>query len=112
MKKRNMTLLIITIAVLFIGITIQPALAGSDAPEKSKGLTGQTTQAMQDQKININTADVETLSSLNGVGPALAQRIIDYRSKSGNFKTIEDLKLVKGIGEKLFLQIEPQITVK
>lgn len=51
--------------------------------------------------VDINTADAQALaSSLNGVGPAKAQAIIDYRDENGPFKSAEDLALVKGIGER------------
>jgi comEA protein len=112
MKKGIITLWVVTFAVLFVLASIQPTLAGSDAGAKSKMTTEKAGQAMKDQKVNINTADAETLSSLEGVGPVLAGRIIDYRSKSGNFKTIADLKNVNGIGEKVFSAIAPMITVK
>jgi competence protein ComEA len=54
---------------------------------------------------------VTELDTLPGIGPALAQRIIDYRTQNGDFKTIEDLKKVRGIGEALFDQIKDLITV-
>lgn len=111
MKKRALTLLIATLAVLFMVVSIQPAWAGSDAA-KSKMTTEKATQAVKAQKININTADEGALANLNGVGPKLAQRIIDYRSKSGKFKNIEELKNVQGIGEKIYSKIAPLITVK
>ncbi len=51
--------------------------------------------------VNVNTADAETLAvELNGIGPAKAQAIIEYREKHGPFKSPEDLSLVKGIGER------------
>jgi competence protein ComEA len=61
--------------------------------------------------ININTASQAELETLPGIGPALAQRIIQYREKNGNFLTIEDIKNVSGIGEKRFEQLKDQITV-
>jgi competence protein ComEA len=62
-------------------------------------------------KININTAGQTELESLPRIGPKVAQRIIDYRNQNGNFKKIEDIMKVKGIGEKLFAQIKDLITV-
>jgi comEA protein len=62
-------------------------------------------------KININTAGQAELESLPRIGPKVAQRIIDYRNQNGNFKKIEDIMKVKGIGEKLFAQIKDLITV-
>lgn len=62
------------------------------------------------QKVNINTADVWLLEALEGIGPILAQRIVDYRSENGPFQRIEDLKKVNGIGSKIFEQIKDKIT--
>lgn len=62
-------------------------------------------------QVNLNTASAAELEKLPGVGPSLATRILDYRTKNGGFKKIEDLMNVKGIGEKSFLKLKPQITV-
>lgn len=62
-------------------------------------------------KVNINTANNEELQTLIGIGEAKAQDIIDYRNQNGNFKTIEDIKNVTGIGDSLFEQIKDDITV-
>lgn len=62
--------------------------------------------------VNINTADVSQLDTLPGIGPALAQRIIQYREVNGPFKTIEELKNVSGIGDKNFEKLKDKITVR
>ncbi len=62
-------------------------------------------------KINLNTADKETLMTLNGVGEVIAERILAYRETHGGFDTIEELMEVEGIGEKRFAAWEPYITV-
>ncbi len=55
--------------------------------------------------VDINSADAQTLAaSLNGIGSSKAQAIVDYRSTNGNFKSISDLSLVKGIGERTVMR--------
>lgn len=63
-------------------------------------------------KVNINTADKEALCTLPGIGPAIADRIIEYREKTEPFKNIEEITKVKGIGEKTFQKIKDTIVVK
>ena len=51
--------------------------------------------------VDINTADAQTLETLNGIGPSKAAAIVEYRKANGPFKTVDDLSKVKGVGEKL-----------
>lgn len=62
-------------------------------------------------KININKATVEELDKLPGVGQATASKIINYRDENGDFKSIEELKNVNGIGNKKYEQIKDEITL-
>ena len=62
-------------------------------------------------KINLNKADMYTLCQLDGIGEATANDIIEYRTKNGGFKTIDDLKKIKGIGQAKFDQIKDSIIV-
>lgn len=62
-------------------------------------------------KININTAGVDELIALPGIGRAYAERILEYRQKNGPFKKPEDLLNVRGIGEKTFERIRDRVTV-
>ncbi len=61
--------------------------------------------------ININTAGINELMTLSGVGEAKAKAIIEYREKNGSFKSIEDIKNVSGIGEAAYQKIKDYITV-
>lgn len=61
--------------------------------------------------VNINTANVEELRKLKGIGPAMAQRIIDYREANGAFQSPEDLQQVKGIGKAKYAKLKDQIAI-
>jgi competence protein ComEA len=61
--------------------------------------------------VNINTATKEELTTLKGVGEKRAQEIIDYRKKHGNFKSVDELEKVPGIGPGLMKQIRSDVTV-
>jgi competence protein ComEA len=63
------------------------------------------------QKVDLNAADQTRLESLPGIGPATAQRIIEYRTENGRFGTIEELMNVWGIGEKKYERLKDLITV-
>ena len=65
----------------------------------------------EEKKVNINTASQSELDELPGIGPAIAQRIVEYRNENGNFKKIEDLQNVKGIGDAKFSEIKDLVTV-
>lgn len=61
--------------------------------------------------ININTADSEALQKINGVGPSTAEKIIAYRESNGQFKKIEEIKNIGGIGDKTFIKFKNQISI-
>jgi competence protein ComEA len=61
--------------------------------------------------LDLNTATSADLQKLPGIGPALADRIIEYRQKNGSFKKVEELMNVQGIGEKSFLRLKPLVSV-
>ena len=60
--------------------------------------------------VNINTADEERLAAIKGIGPSLAQRIVEYREQNGAFKTVDEIKNVRGIGQKKFDAFKDKIT--
>jgi competence protein ComEA len=99
---------------------VQPGAVGATnppaepvAPLTLMSTAGATNSAqLTGGKININTADQSQLDTLPGIGPAYAQRIIQYREINGPFKTIQDIKQVSGIGDKRFEQLKDLITVE
>ncbi len=82
-------------------------LVGEQKPEA----IGNTYSEEDSDKVNINTADSSRLQAIPGVGPATAQKIIEYREQNGKFKSVEDIKNVSGIGDKTFENMRPYITV-
>lgn len=85
-------------------------------PEKVETMDGAesttfTPNASSNGKININQADSMTLQEIPGIGPATADKIIQYREANGRFQSIEDLKNVSGIGDKTFEKMKDKICV-
>jgi competence protein ComEA len=72
---------------------------------------GSAVVASAEGVVNINTADAQSLMLLPRVGPAIAERIIEFRENNGKFKSVEDLMLVRGVGEKTFELLEPYLAI-
>jgi competence protein ComEA len=105
MRALLMVLAIVAVAAL-------PASAQRKAPVAgAKALPVAKAPAAPGSVVNLNTATLAQLEALPGLGAAVARRILEYREKNGNFKKIEDLMNVKGIGEKSFLKLKPLVTV-
>lgn len=89
---------------------------GEELQTASKAIPGVNTiknvTANKSGKVNINTSGTSELDILEGVGPATAKAIIEYREQNGPFKTIEDIKKVKGIGDSKFNKMKDDITVE
>ena len=83
---------------------------GEEAEEIPAGETRK--EATKEGKVNINTATVEELKTLKGVGEKKAEAIIEYRKKNGSFQTKEDLMKVRGIGKKLFESFQERIATQ
>lgn len=91
----------------FVAAVLATALAVLVVP----GLANAASKPEPTARININTASVEQLTALPGVGPKLAARIVEQRQKSGAFRSTQELMNVKGIGEKNLAKLEAWLTV-
>lgn len=92
-------------------ITVTSTLAFTDVTPSEASETTAAAPASTPGPVNINTADLGTLMTLNGIGEVKAQAIIDYRTNNGAFSSVEDLLNVTGIGEKTLEKLRNQITV-
>lgn len=81
-------------------------------PAKEESIAPAATAPSGDGRININTAHVDLLDTLPGIGPVLAKRIVDYRRENGPFQSISELSLVEGIGGGTMLEIYDLVTVE
>ena len=98
-----MRMVMVVLLILGLGVVAQ---AGQENPR-----TPPAAKASAAGLVNLNTASASQLEGLPGIGKSTAERILEYREKSGGFKKVEDLMNVRGIGEKSFLKLKPLITV-
>ena len=108
MRALFMLLAIVALAAIPSAAAAQqaaPAAKSRGAAKAGKAAPGATAI------VNINTATQAQLETLPGLGAKAAERILEYRQKNGQFKKVEDLMNVKGIGEKSFLKLKPRLTV-
>lgn len=87
-------------------------IANSNDNTNSNSPSFSTSISAKNSKININKATQTELELISGIGPSTALKIINFRKENGNFKKIEDIKNVPGIGDAKFNQIKDYITVK
>lgn len=89
--------------VLSLAIGLGGVTAAQAAPAEA--------QAAVQAPVNLNQASVDELMTLKGVGPKTAERIIAYRNEKGPFQTVDQLVMVKGIGNVKFEKLKDQVTV-
>ena len=102
MLRKLLLVPLLSVVLLLIAGPGSPALPAS--PQEG--------QAASDGKVNINTATKAELVKLHGVGPGLAEKIIEYRNANGPFQKPEDLRKVQGVGKGLWEKNRETITVK
>jgi len=108
--KEERAVLLFLLAALFAGSAVMYYKKVSPLPAET--FEFKESKKEYSKKININKAAKEELTLIKGVGPALAGRIISYREKNGDFKKAEEIKNIRGIGEKTFEKIKKQITLE
>ena len=115
LTKSESGLLILTLVFLVLMVCIfreiQTEEIAGDYVITTQKAAQEPVTPMPEPLVNVNTADLETLDKLSGIGPALAERIIAYREEHGPFRTVEDLLEVKGIGEATLEEFRQEITL-
>ena len=106
LSRKEKNALVLISLFLFIGFCI-----GYIFRPQKKNIPEKVVKNFETFKIDINKATEEELVNLSGIGPALAQRIISYREKHGNFTNMEDIRQVKGIGAIKYEKIKKYIKV-
>ena len=101
----------VRIVLSLVAVLALVAATGSNLTAQTKTPAAAGAKPASPAVVNINTASATEIATLPGVGAKMAARIIEYRQKNGPFKKIEELMNVRGIGEKNFLKLKPQITV-
>lgn len=100
------------IAVLLITLSLFAIANATPQSNTRAGADDTRAENSSASRVNINTAGADELASLPGIGPALAKRIIDYRTQNGPFKRIDDLIAVKGLGSKMLDKIRQRLSVE
>jgi competence protein ComEA len=86
--------------------------AESDSVFAARSTTPAPPASLVQPRVNINAATATELDILPGVGPAMARQIIDYRTAHGPFKTLDELRSIKGMGPKKLEKLQPMVTLK
>ena len=98
----------VSLIVLLVCVAANAAAAPAAPPPRAESVVAAATR----EKVNINSASVKELTALEGVGPKLAGKIVEYRDAHGPFKKAEDLRKVEGVGGVLWEKNRERIVVK
>jgi comEA protein len=107
----NRSALVLVAALVFAS---SPLIAQAASPKPQGGARAKapvTATVGSAEVVNLNSATAAQIASLPGIGPKTAELVVQYRTKNGPFKKIEEVMNVRGIGEKSFLKIKDQLTV-
>jgi competence protein ComEA len=104
LRRHSLISALALVACLAAGVAVE-------AQDQTAPATKKPTAPTAAAPLNLNTATAAQLETLPGIGPAVAARILEHRQKNGNFKKVEELMNVKGIGEKAFLKIKALVSV-
>ena len=98
---------------MFLAIVAMAIPAAAQQPAANKPATAKASKpsATATAPVNLNTATQAQLEALPGIGPSLAQAIIQERDREGGFHSVEDLRRVRGIGDVRFAQLRPLVTL-
>jgi competence protein ComEA len=111
MNKKKLVDVFLVLGIIFIVIGIGMNLKTQEKPKVEIIKNTQIAKPTSNDLININTADLAQLDTLPGIGPATAQKIIDYRSSHSGFKNIQEINNVSGIGPKKYADIAAKISI-
>lgn len=114
LERREKIILLILLILLLAGISVrsyQKRMVRVDVKPDSFIYSFPAKDSSEDEfKININESDAAGLMKIKGIGKVLAGRIVEYRSVNGNFRYVEDLKKVKGFGQKLYDKVKDKVS--
>ncbi|GHJ52118.1 hypothetical protein Nm8I071_14250 [Nonomuraea sp. TT08I-71] len=97
--------------LILVGVGAPPGQAAPPGPATGRGGPAAGGAAQGGGPVNLNTATLAQLDALPGVGPVLAQRILDHRDQHGGFRSVSDLRQVDGIGDARYEQLKDLVTV-
>ncbi len=108
-RKSICVLTILLLAVWSSGASTAMASGGNQAASSMSGVTGAAAGMME--KVNINTASIESLSQIPGLSPKIGEAIAAYRDANGAFKSVSDLVNIEGIDAGMLEKIKPFLTI-